>query len=254
LAAFHSRLKQQRWPCALFSYPNDGPLAESGQRLAAELRKFRDQHPGRPVVLVAHSMGGLVARVAIEVPDLDPGNVKSLIMICTPNQGSRWAELPIELDIFEHLGDVHQHSLPDAFRNTVADGLNEARSDMKPQSKFLRELNARSRNSNVRYSLILGTDGPCTAEKMIELRERTSQSLSKSRAGRVVLPKVNSFLSEFDELEQGKGDWFVSVKRGRLEGVLDTVLLPITHWTFSNGQQPAQQELFDCVLQRLSAP
>jgi hypothetical protein len=102
--------------------------------------------------------------------------------------------------------------------------------------------------------LILGTNGPLTPAEIAEMRQRVTQSLSKNRAGRIVLPKVDSFIEDCRELECEKGDWVVAVDRGRLEGIPDTFLLPITHWTFSDRiPHPAQRQLFDAVIERLSA-
>ena len=255
VADFQDVLNRDGWPCARFGYPNDGPLDAAARKLAAALHDFATQNPGRPVVLVAHSMGGLVAREAIENPQLDPGNIKSLIMICTPNYGSRWAELPAGLDLWEHMRSLPDHSLRETFHNSIADGLNEAREDLQPNSKFLRKLNARPRNANVRYTLILGTQAPYSADQIATVRTRTDQTLARSQPGRIVAPRVDACLSDFGELECGKGDWFVSVERGRLEGVPDTILLPITHWTFTAGNQTsARQQLFDLVRERLVFP
>jgi pimeloyl-ACP methyl ester carboxylesterase len=252
LNELHSQLKERGWPCATFSYPNDGPLLESGKRLSAELRQFRERNPAQRVVLIAHSMGGLVARVAIEDPALDPANVKGLIMVCTPNHGSQWAEVPGGLDLWEFLPQLAEQSPSNAFRQSIADGLNEARWDLQPNSRFLRDLNARDRNPNVRYSLIMGTGAHCTADEMFELRNRVRESLTSSRAGRIVLPRVDSLLADFDELEKGKGDWFVSTERARLDGVCDVLILPITHWTFTQSDgNPLQQQLHDVVFERL---
>ncbi len=253
LDEFHSDLAERGWPCAMFGYPNDGPLAESGKLLAEELGRFRDRYPDRNVVIVAHSMGGLVARVAIEDPALDPGNVKQLIMVATPNHGSQWAELPGGFDCWEHLQRRPEQTILETFRAALSDGLNESRADLKPRSKFLRKLNARKRNPNVRYSIILGTGASFTAKQIAELQERLTHSLEGSRAGRLVLPRVAGFFDHLEELESGKGDWVVSVKRGRLEGVEDTLVLPITHWTISHKPtQPHHQELRDAILERLA--
>jgi pimeloyl-ACP methyl ester carboxylesterase len=56
-------------------------LDELGTQLAARIRK-----EDRPVILVAHSMGGLVARMAVRT--LPKRLVRRLIMLGTPNQGS----------------------------------------------------------------------------------------------------------------------------------------------------------------------
>ena len=64
-----------------FSYDWRLGLDELGARLAARIVA-----DGRPVVLVAHSMGGLVARAAARM--LPKRLVRKLIMLGTPNQGS----------------------------------------------------------------------------------------------------------------------------------------------------------------------
>jgi pimeloyl-ACP methyl ester carboxylesterase len=56
-------------------------LGELGARLAARVAA-----DGRPVILVAHSMGGLVARAAAKI--LPKRLLRRLVMLGTPNQGS----------------------------------------------------------------------------------------------------------------------------------------------------------------------
>jgi pimeloyl-ACP methyl ester carboxylesterase len=253
LDACATRLSERDWPWSTFAYPNDGPLVESGALLAKELRAFGAAHPDRDVVLVAYSMGGLVARAAVEDPQLNPGNVRRLIMVCTPNHGTQWAKLPGGLDCWEHLPRLRERALIDAFRSSIADGLNEARADIKPQSRFLRELNARPRNADVHYSLILGTGAPFTAAQIADLRQFVTRSLARDRRGQVLLSRIAEFFDNVEELQSGKGDWVVSVQRGRLEGVRDTVLLPITHWDFTSATpSPAQSDVFQAILDRLS--
>ncbi|MEX1096509.1 MAG: alpha/beta hydrolase [Planctomycetales bacterium] len=255
LSGLHAELVEREWPCAMFRYANDGPLEDSAKLLARELARFQEDHPERKVTIVAHSMGGLVARAVVENPELDPGNVARLVMVCTPNQGSRWAELPCGLDCWEQLAARDGEAPAGMLHASIADGLNEARSDLKPGSKFLRDLNARERNAKVRYSLILGTGAPFTAEGVERWRERFASSLAESSAGRLVQPRVDGFFEGLDEPVQGKGDGAVSVERGRLEGVEDTLLLPITHWSINRDiKGETGRALRDAILERLDAP
>lgn len=53
-----------RYQCGVFGYPTGNPPAYSALLLRQELAKFRQLHPEAPgVVLVGHSMGGLVSRM-----------------------------------------------------------------------------------------------------------------------------------------------------------------------------------------------
>jgi pimeloyl-ACP methyl ester carboxylesterase len=58
------------------------PIVHSGQALAARLRALRTA----PVAIVAHSMGGLVSRAALALPDTR--HVERLVLLGTPNCGS----------------------------------------------------------------------------------------------------------------------------------------------------------------------
>src|SRR5690606_40085566 len=40
LSALHTELVERDWPCAMFEYPNDGPIDESARLLSRELRRL----------------------------------------------------------------------------------------------------------------------------------------------------------------------------------------------------------------------
>ncbi|MGH7129920.1 MAG: esterase/lipase family protein, partial [Planctomycetaceae bacterium] len=252
LGGLHGELVEHGFPCATFAYPNDGPLTEAAELLAAELHDFQEEHPDRNIAAVTHSMGGLVVRAVIEDSDLDPGNVSRLIMVCPPNHGSPWAELPGGLECWEYLQEEERDSLGNAFNASVSDGLNEARTDLKPGSRFLHELNARERNPNVHYSLLLGTGSPFTEKAVCGLHERVARSLADDRTGRFFMPRVDGFFAGLEELASGRGDGVVSITSGQLEGVRDVVLLPIHHGDATGElSSPVQQLLLGEIVDRL---
>jgi pimeloyl-ACP methyl ester carboxylesterase len=224
-----SQVRAADYPCAVFQYPNDQPINDSAKLLSEELKHFAKQQPDRGVVLVTHSMGGLVSRRVIEDDQLDPGNVRKLIMVAPPNQGSLFAHFGVGTDLIEHLLISKEGKALARLRRSVVDGLGEAIDDLRTDSEFIKELNARNRNPNVRYTIILGTKGAINDAEREAIREILRQYLRKTSFFKKQVKYVDSILLDLDEVLEGKGDSVVAVKRGRLDGVDDVVLMDFHH-------------------------
>ena len=238
--------------CGTFEYPNDQPLTDSARLLSRELRALRRQHPRIWLSLVTHSMGGLVARELIENPQLDPGGVEQLIMIAPPNHGSMWALLYPGADLWEHGIRGGAHGPLRRLQASVVDGMAEAQRDLRPGSPFLQRLNARSRNAKVQYSILLGTSAPIAAAHRSETQSWYRYVTSHIGRGHASLEHVDRLLTECDELIAGAGDGVVAVKRGRLQGVHDTILLPFDHLAVTGNPTDAGVRLAHAaVLSRL---
>ena len=238
------------YPCGTFAYPNDHKLHDSGRLLARELRRFGRLYPNRRVTLLCHSMGGLVAREAVENPRLDPGNVDRLILIAPPNGGSMLALLGTGADAWEHWLARGGGWPWQRFSDSVIDGLGEAVVDLQPGSRFLTELNARPRNRDVQYTVVLGTAGVLTEQERQRLRSSLRRALGHVPAADEYARRLDALVADLDELVAGKGDCVVAVSRGRLDGVDDTVILPfdhlsVTHRTGTRVEQAVRRVIFD---------
>jgi pimeloyl-ACP methyl ester carboxylesterase len=240
-------------PWGTYSYPNDQPISDSAILFSRDLKRLAAEFPGRRVALVTHSMGGLVARAVIEDPRLDPGIVDQLIQVAPPTHGSQLARLSFGVDFWEYLARTPEASHLSRLYAIVEDGLSEADYDLQPDSDFLRELNARKRNPRVRYSLFLGKAGPCTPDQLQTAREALDRVASDSAAVQAVRPLLREIMDDLDEVLVGQGDGAVAVKRGRLAGVEDTVLLEFTHMGLS-GKAPTEGErqLYEAIRRRLT--
>ncbi|MGM0553034.1 MAG: lipase family alpha/beta hydrolase [Pseudomonadota bacterium] len=67
------------------------PLVLQAQALNRVLQALTQRHPGQELVLVGHSSGGVVARLALVTGPGVP--VSTLITIASPHAGSGWAEM-----------------------------------------------------------------------------------------------------------------------------------------------------------------
>ena len=252
VAGFIPLVKRAGLVAATFRYPNDQPIDESSKLLATELRKLAVKYPERKVRLLAHSMGGLVARETVET-DLDPGNVCQLIMVGTPNHGSALASVATFMDCYELCTSAH-YRRTGVLIESVADGLGEATADLTPNSVFLDRLNSRVRNPNIHYTILLGTQGPVTPEEMREIRQTVREYSTSNRFTRFVSSKLNNALAELDEIVQGKGDGVVSCTRGRLAGVADIVKLPFSHAGVLSPNADGSRTAHTTILHRLKLP
>ncbi len=234
-----------------FAYPGDEPLDDSAKLFSRELKRFHRDHPDVRLRMVTLSMGGLVARRALEDPALDPGNVEQLLMIGAPNHGSALAYCGFGLQIWQFLDDPKARSFAERFYHTVEDGLCEASDDLRPDSPFIKELNSLARNPRLRYTLLLGSGAMFSQQTIDQLRDRVEKAEKSHRFLQFLGPKIDRVLADGDELIQGKGDGAVAIERGRLEGVADTMVIDFDH--LSMGRQPqtdGERKLREEVLKR----
>jgi pimeloyl-ACP methyl ester carboxylesterase len=243
------------YPCGVFAYPNDYSLLCDAQLLSSELRRFAKQYPDRRIVLVCHSMGSLVARACVEDSLYDPGNVDRLIMIAPPTHGSVLAHFAAGTDMWEHWLARRDGGPWRRMRDSIVDGLGEAADDLCPDSNFLRELDARPRNPRIRYTIFLGTGARLSDAQLAWIRSSVCDSLAKIPGGETSSERLEVLLNDIDELVAGKGDGVVAVKRGRLEGVTDTVVLPFGHLAVT-GEPDSEvlRQIQQAVLARVQAP
>ncbi len=251
-AALMKPIHAQRFACGAFVYPNDHTISRSACLLSGELKAFARRYPERRIALVCHSMGGLVARACVEDSALDPGNVERLIMIAPPTHGTLVAHFAVGTDLYEHWLARKSGGPWRRVRDSVIDGLGEAATDLCPDSEFLAELNGRPRNPRVRYSLFLGTGGCLSDAQVAWVRESLCEKLAKVPGGDGSAKRLENILSDVDELVEGKGDGIVAVKRGRLDGVADTHIMPFGHMAITGEPYDETVRAFQqTVLQRL---
>ena len=207
-----------------FRYPNDQAIDRSTDLLAEywETLEF-----DRPVVLVGHSMGGLVIRdfvtrwrhPAEAEPRVEGPPVAGVILIATPNHGSEWARLRMWLELREWFADIREERFS-VFAG-LRDGTGAAKIDLRPDSRFLADLNERPWPDDLPVRLIggvLAEPPPEMEEGLIELGRQ------------VDAPEVPRRIARWlEETGEGLGDGVVPVESLRLEGQPDPLILEGSH-------------------------
>lgn len=170
-----------------------------GRRLAQELSRFPDKN----FDIIAHGIGGLIARYAIESNDTLK-NVRNLVLISVPNKGTNLAN-PLffnlifnkDLKILSSYFNLEESTLLKSILNVdfYLSQINSYYRDLIPNSKFLENLNSFGLREDVRYLVIAGTD-PGINEDISE----------------------NHFSRLYPEFIQGKGDGIVTIDSAILEG------------------------------------
>ncbi|WP_462323210.1 esterase/lipase family protein [Halochromatium sp.] len=215
-------------------YPNDQGIDRSADFLAEHWSELTND---RSVILIGHSMGGLVARDFItrwrhpvgEPPRLKGAQVVGLIMVGTPNQGSEWARLRIWLELREHFEDAQRRRF--SLFAGLRDGLGEAKIDLRPDSAFLQELNARPWPDSVPRAII----GAQLVEPSLPLPEQLPEpiragldAIAAELGSEPLRARLDAWLRA---LGDGLGDGAVSVESLRLEGAPEPVIVSGAHRT-----------------------
>ncbi|MBC7520913.1 MAG: caspase family protein [Sandarakinorhabdus sp.] len=147
-----------------YDYENLGTLiGDTAGALAKQLKGVGiGAGDGKTLTVLAHSMGGLVARWCIEKGD-GKVFVDHLVMCGTPNNGSPFGKIDGALAIVDLLGDLSVNVMPAAvpFVTPLRAVLKQVRAvtptlaQMNPASQFILDLNA-SDDPGVRYTILAG--------------------------------------------------------------------------------------------------
>lgn len=140
-----------------FRYPNDQGIDRSVDLLAAS---WSDLPVDRPLVLIGHSMGGLVIRDFVSrwrhpvagPPLVEGATVRGVILAGTPSQGSDWARLRVLLEPRDQWAAGRQSGFTPLAG--LQDGTGAAKIDLQPGSGFLADLNARPWPKDVQVHVI----------------------------------------------------------------------------------------------------
>lgn len=216
-------------PCATFRYPNDQPIRDSSRLFAVAIKKLARVCPTTKVSIVSHSMGALVVRDALENARNKIKNVDRLVMLVPPNHGSHLAKYACSLDVYEYATNVHRRNESGFIVGSLLDGLSEATMDMQPESSFLRHLNARPRNPNVKYTIVLGTDGILGQRELSLTKSGLDRAARRCRWMQRLAKTVDAKAIKYDEIVDGQGDGVVSLQSGRLSGVTDYIIGRFSH-------------------------
>ena len=210
-------------------YPNDQPIAESAWFLTEKLPDLRRIGVDR-ITIVAHSMGGLVAREMLTNPEIAyPTQVRTrivpqvdrLIMVATPHHGSelaRFRALAELRDQWVNLVEGKGHWL-----RSIMDGAGEAKIDLLPGSEFLTALNARPHPEGIEMSNLAGVASPWDDDALKNFIQAVRGKLPEE--AQTVVAEFQDFL---ESAANGLGDGLVTVESARLAGI-PFQTLPGTH-------------------------
>jgi pimeloyl-ACP methyl ester carboxylesterase len=223
-----------------FRYPNDQAIDHSADLLA---EYWPQLPPEKPLVLVGHSMGGLVIRDFVsrwrhpvdQAPRVAGPGVSGVILVGTPNQGSDWARLRVWLELREAIADVPAGRF--SMFAGLRDGTGAAKIDLRPNSLFLAELNDRPWPGHIAIRIIGGLIGEPTPAMLDSI-----QALGEEIDNRELAEQFQRWWSE----TSGKmGDGAVPVESLQLKHAPRPMVLNASHrgllvtLPFSEGEPPA---------------
>ena len=242
---FREFLRHSGYATAAASYDDHQSITQSAQQLSTIADQLFREPNSPELVLIGHSMGGLVAREWVEHPELNNKRIIGLITVGTPHGGSSWASMPPLLDLFAERKLDASDVIDVLLHQPSAPGMRE----LAPDSEFLSALQSRPRRADVSYTTIVGTHSPVTQEQVAKIRNTLQRINAKSTTLRLLQPRIQPLLHSFDELARGKGDGVVAAERATMKGVSDIVRVDVSHGNYFRPRQ--KQLVWETILQRL---
>ncbi len=234
-----------------FRYPNDQAIDHSADLLA---EYWQELDSPESVVLVGHSMGGLVIRDFVtrwRYPEDGPSRVEGrpvdgVILVATPNQGSDWARLRVWLEVREFFADASEGRF--SLFAGLRDGTGAAKIDLRPDSTFLSELNDRSWPKGIDVHILGGILSEPTPAMKTSLRV-LAEDLDSAEL-------VDDLVDRWREAGKGIGDGAVPAQSLEMSGAPSPELLVASHRgllvpiSTDDGQPPAIAPILEILQSR----
>ena len=220
-----------------FRYPNDQGVDRSAEYLA---KHWPTLDSTRPAALIGHSMGGLVAREfvsrwrhPVDAPALVEGApVAGVVLAGTPNHGSEWARLRIWLELRDQFASLSEREF--SLFAALRDGTGEAKIDLRPESDFLRTLNARPWPASVPVIIIAARLLPQT-ETFVDGLEVIADEVGSA--------PLDARLHEWwSSLGSQIGDGAVSLESTQLPNLAPPIIVDASHRTMLHRLFPDDPE------------
>jgi len=247
-------IRSRGYRTASIGYDLQQPLSETARHVSEVVAaKLAASSSDPELVLVGHSMGGLIAREWTDNPLLHNASIRALITIGTPHQGSAWATLPPLLNLFAN-GEFGPGDVSDVILHTPSSP--ELR-DIAPGSEFLTSLNSRLPRRDVRYTSIIGTGSPIDASTVHSIQHTFQQLERRDGFVRLIRPRIEPLMEGFDELARGRGDGIVAANRAVMEASEDIVRVELSHFDLVRPIDPElaaegnTHPVWDLVMDRL---
>ncbi|HBJ36657.1 MAG TPA: hypothetical protein DDZ51_18250 [Planctomycetaceae bacterium] len=206
---FAPAIEDRGWFPLKMVYPNDGAIDKPADFLRSELSRLHRRYPNTRFVIIAHSLGGLVAWDALTDAPGGSTGVTDLVTLGTPYGGSSMASFQSELELADVAIRIMHGDL--SARDIDSDGSGEAIDILLPGSVERRRLLARPLPQSIRLHVIAGDGGPIEAKNHQTFSELIERLINKFKPKEAYATNLRS-LAHAPELIAGTGDGAVSVQ------------------------------------------
>lgn len=223
---FAARCRESNIQVIGFDYPSSASILSAGKRLSWGLRDLGKKHPRFRLVIVAHSLGGLVARAALELVEPRSSCVTDVFFLGTPQHGTNLVEQ--ESPLQELLSDAVLFAAgPPGERVLWRNSPTMA--DLAPNSALLRRLERQTPPPGVRYHSLIGQKGFVPKEQLPKLVREWERQVERLRLVPHDERKAKSLPERLGELHEGRGDGVVSIESARLSGATAERIVFLDH-------------------------
>ena len=177
-APFASRCREANIRILSFDYPSSVSVLSAATRLASDLRDLASKHPRLRIVIAAHSLGGLVARAALELVEPRPSCVTDVFFLGTPQHGTHLAEP--ESPLQELLSDAVLFAAGPPGQRLLWQN-SPTIADSTPNGVLLRRLERQAPPPGVRYHSLIGQKGFVPKDQLPNLVREWARQVERLR-------------------------------------------------------------------------